>query len=386
MLWSSRGDEGLVVRVETPREQVCCPCCGSRDVRLQGAKTRRVQAQPLGDTPVWLSVRARRMECRSCGRHPMERFDFVAPRARHTRELLAQGVRDCRVMTIKEAAARAGLSWHTLHGGLERELEAEVAGQDLSGLRLLAVDELHVCHGVYMTVVLDLETHEVVHVARDRNAEALSGFFAEAARQGARIEAVAMDMSAAYRSAVSSLCPEATVVLDRFHLVQRANQALDSLRRSLWRQEGGKAGDEALRRDLGAVRHVLLRSEGDTTPGPLGEALRGVLGRFPALARGFEALRSFRTAVCLTDLSAAEAAFDACLELVRGVGARCFDALGRTLARCREGVLAFCKYQITTGPLEGKNNRFRSLLRRGYGYRNLDFVRLLFFSTNRGYT
>ena len=72
----------------------------------------------------------------------------------------------------------------------------------------------------YLTIVLDLESGAVVFVGDGKGAAALLPFWKRLRPSGAKIEAVAMDMSAGYRGAVATNLPKAKIVFDRFHVVK----------------------------------------------------------------------------------------------------------------------------------------------------------------------
>ena len=85
-----------------------------------------------------------------------------------------------------------------------------------------------------MTVVLDLDSGAVVFVGDSKGADALKPFWKRLRPSGAKIEAVAMDMSAAYRGAVSAHLKGAVIVFDHFHVIKLFNEKLSDLRRSLY--------------------------------------------------------------------------------------------------------------------------------------------------------
>ena len=96
---------------------------------------------------------------------------------------------------------------------------------------------------------MDLESGAVVFVGDGKGADALKPFWKRLRPSGAKIEAVAMDMSAAYRGAVSTHLPKAKIVFDRFHVIKLFNEKLSDLRRALYREatdvhaQGGAQGD-----------------------------------------------------------------------------------------------------------------------------------------------
>jgi transposase len=85
---------------------------------------------------------------------------------------------------------------------------------------------------LFLTVIVDIKTHKVIWVADSRRKEALDEFF-RLIGPGAceKIKVVATDQHDGYSASVSEYCPNAVVVLDRFHLVQNFNEALNEDRK-----------------------------------------------------------------------------------------------------------------------------------------------------------
>ena len=108
----------------------------------------------------------------------------------------------------------------------------------------------------YLTIVLDLESGAVVFVGNGKGADALKPFWKRLRPSGARIQAVAMDMSGAYRSAVATHLPKAKIVFDRFRVIKLFNEKLSDLRRELYRE----ATDVQQKKVLKGARWLLLKN------------------------------------------------------------------------------------------------------------------------------
>jgi len=61
-------------------------------------------------------------------------------------------------------------------------------------------------------------------------------------------------------------------------------------------------------------------------------------------------------------------------------GIRMLQRFARTLQNHRAGILAWYDYPISTGPLEGTNNKIKTMKRQAYGYRDHDFFKLKIFA------
>jgi transposase len=83
---------------------------------------------------------------------------------------------------------------------------------------------------------MDLDSGAVVFVGDGKGAGALKPFWKRRRPSGAKIAAVAMDMSGGYQAAVRANLPRAVIVFDRFHVVKRFNDTLSELRRALYRE------------------------------------------------------------------------------------------------------------------------------------------------------
>ena len=159
---------------------------------------------------------------------------FADPRRSYTKAFERYVLELSRRMTIRDVAAHLGVGWDLVKDIQKRDLSRRFAKPKLKHLRRIAIDEIAVAKGHrYMTVVLDLDSGAVVFVGDGKGADALKPFWKRLRPSGAKIEAVAMDMSAAYRGAVSTHLKEAVIVFDHFHVIKLFNDKLSDLRRSL---------------------------------------------------------------------------------------------------------------------------------------------------------
>jgi len=109
---------------------------------------------------------------------------------------------------------------------------------NLDNIRILLIDEKSIGkHHHYITLVMNGDTGEVLHIAEGKKKESLSKFFDKlSAQQIATIKAVGIDRSGIYQAVVKERCPQAAIVYDKFHLVANYNAVIDTIRRSEWRE------------------------------------------------------------------------------------------------------------------------------------------------------
>jgi transposase len=351
-----------------------CAACGSRHVIGRGQVERRFRAVPIGRRPVSIALPVQRVGCLACGAVRQVEVGFADPRRSYTRAFARYALELSQHMTIKAVAAHLGISWDVIKDIQKRDLQRRFARPRLADLKQLAIDELHLGKKQgYATVVLDLESGAIVFVGEGKGAAALEPFWQRLHRSGAVIEAVAMDMSPAYLLAVQTHLPWAVVVFDHFHVIKLCNAKLSQLRRDLYR-EAAAAGDQGV---LQGTRWLLLKNPEDLDPARDELArLEKALELNKPLATAYYLKEELRQLWAQADKAAATAFLDSWVARAQASGIGVFQSLARTLRRHEEGLLAYYDYPLSTGPLEGTNNKVRALQRQAYGYRDLEFFKL----------
>ncbi len=89
-----------------------------------------------------------------------------------------------------------------------------------------------------MIIFIDLQTGRIVHAVEGRSEDDIQSFLKQIARKAKHIQAVAMNMSKSYSSAVAKNLPGVDIVFDRYHIMALMNKAIEKLRReqqvSMW--------------------------------------------------------------------------------------------------------------------------------------------------------
>jgi len=144
----------------------------------------------------------------------------------------------CQLMTQKAAARLLRIPKSTLSDLLHRTINRIRDGHNIRGLKVIGIDEIsYGRRHKYATIVYDLERSCVVWVGQGKGRETIDQFFDEALSdyQKKKIELASCDMSQAYIGAIEAHCPNAKLVLDRFHIAKALNEAVDDVRKEQWR-------------------------------------------------------------------------------------------------------------------------------------------------------
>ncbi len=228
---------GIIFKIRQQRNELRCPCCGSRDVTCRGQVERPFKSLPIGLKPVSILLAIQRVWCVACDVVRQVRIGFADQRRSYTRSFERYALELLRHMTIQDVAQHLGVSWDVIKDIEKRNLKKRFSRPKLRKLKRIAIDEISIGRGhQYLTIVLDLITGAVVFVGDGKGSDALAPFWTKLKRSRAKIKAVAIDMSPAYISAVTENLKEATIVFDHFHVIKLFNEKLSDLRRTLYHQ------------------------------------------------------------------------------------------------------------------------------------------------------
>lgn len=364
----------VVFRIEQDIVTCRCSVCGSAHVAPRGQVDRPFRSLPIGGKPVTVRLAIPRVACEDCGAIRQTPIAFADPRRTYTKAFQRYALELSQSMTILDVARHLGISWDVIKDIQKRHLEQRFSKPKLKHLRQIAIDEISVAKGHrYLTIVLDLESGAVVHVGDGKGGDALKPFWRRLRGSGAKIEAVAIDMSPAYIDAVTRHLPRAAVVFDRFHVMKLYNDKLSDLRRELHQEASEKMHKNVLK----GTRWLLLKR-----PEHLDEArherarLEEALRLNQPLATAYY-MKEDLAEVWEQDDEAEATAF--LLDWVRRAessGIRMLKNFAKTIRAHAFQILAYYDYPISTGPLEGTNNKIKTMKRQAYGFRDQEFFKL----------
>jgi transposase len=350
-----------------------CSACGSADVVSRGHHERRFRALPIGSRPTFLVLPIPRVECRACGVVRQVGITFADPRRSYTKRFERYVLELSRRMTIRDVAALLGVGWDLVKDIQKRDLSRRYAKPRLKHLRRIAIDEIAVAKGHrYLPIVLDLESGAVVFVGDGKGADALKPFWKRLRPSGAKIEAVAMDMSAAYRGAVSAHLKGAVIVFDHFHVIKLFNDKLSDLRRSLYHRAEADG-----KKVLKGARWLLLKDpENLDTDKDEKARLEEALALNKPLATAYYLKEDLRRFWEQPGKRFATAFLNDWLRRAEASGVKVLQQMAKTVAAHRSGLLAYYDAMITSGPMEGTNNKIKTMKRMAYGFRDPEFFKL----------
>lgn len=368
---------GSILHIQTRKDKICCPRCGKKDFSYSGTVTRDIKSMPMGNRPITLRKTIHRIYCRHCGCTVQERIPFVKEKCQYTKRL-GRYIQDlCLYMTIKAVADNLGMSWNTVKEINKERLKRKYSRPDLHGLRLIGIDEFAVKKGhVYMTIVVDLETGRVVYVGDGKGKDALDGFWKRLSRSRCRIEAVSTDLSGAFISAVREHLPDATLIFDHFHVVKLANDALDRVRIDTYKSLDSKEKASAIK----GLRWVLLGNRQQLGSEGADQRLKKALSVNAELSTSYYLKEDLRRVWNQADKDSAKTILHNWIMEAKGSGVKHMKKLADTIELHADGILAYYDFRISSGKVEGVNNKIKTVKRQAYGFRDDEYFKLRILS------
>lgn len=358
------------LRMEAPESCYRCPKCGSRDVTCRGTFDRTVHAPPIGLDRTQLFIKAPRLECKHCEQVLNAVLPNVVPLCQYTKSFARLSIDLRKMMTIRDVARYLGVSDTMIRGIDKKYLQRNFSKPRLRDLKIIAIDEIYVGRKQkFLTIVINWETGAIVFAGEGKGEKALKPFWKRLRGSRAKINAVATDMSSAYYAAVRKNLPKAKHVFDRFHIVKLMNEKLTELRRALYHEAEGM-GKAVLK----GIRWLLLkhRDHLDDSKNERTRLMNGLALNQPLLTAYY--LKADLSQLWQQpDKAAAERFLKSWCNRARESGIKVLMTMAKTLQTHRTGILNWYDFPISSGPLEGINNKIGALQRMAYGYRDPEY-------------
>ena len=382
---------GRRVVISTVVAEAACPACGVFSARVH-QRTRQRLADVGFDGHVEVEWVKKRWACveELCARRSFtEHTAQVPPRARLTTRLkdaIVMAVAG-EVRAVDRVADQFGVSWPTVQRLVD---QAAAALEQLRRarprlVRHLGIDE-HRFRSVrwfkdpagswrriepWMTTFVDLATGEVIDVVDGRDAASVANWLAAQPRWWRRrVQVVAIDHSAPFRSAVRRWLPKARVAVDHFHLVKLGNDMLTGVRRRVSWDRHDRRGRKT---DFAWAHRLLLLRGYNTLSEPGKVKLNQVLSTddpTDEIGAAWGIKEALRLTLMATDLDTArqrKARFD---QYVIWATLPEADRLKKTIDSWWTDIETFIETRVTNARTEAANVTIKNIKRTGRGYRS----------------
>jgi len=382
--------DGAVLACRVVEPDQWCRRCGCEGVP-RDTVIRQLAHEPWGWRPTTLEVTVRRYRCTGCGQVWRQDTSHMAePRAKLSRRGLRWALEAlvCQHLTVARIAEGLAVAWNTANDAVLAEGKRVLISDPdrFDGVTVIGVDEhvwRHTRRGdKYVTVIVDLTPirkrsgpARLLDMVEGRSKQAFREWLSDRPQDWRdRVEVVAMDGFTGFKTAAAEVLPDAAAVMDPFHVVRLAGDALDQCRRRVQQDLHGHRGrkDDALyrsRRTLHTGADLLTDKQQVRLTALFAveehvevEATWGIYQRMIGAYREPDRKQGRELMTKLIE-SVSHAVPAALTELRR---------LGRTLTSRAGDVLAyFDRPGTSNGPTEAINGRLEHLRGSALGFRNL---------------
>ncbi len=352
-----------------------CPGCGSFLFIRNGSPPHIVKDQPMLNRRTRLCFRWQRYLCQNCGHNWQEPLPGINTRSGMTYRLITYIEGEAmKMQSFARVAKAAGVSEQTVRNvftALGRRLEE--TRQKAAPARI-GIDECYI-DGVARFVITDLDRRRTFEILPKKDKLTIARYLIQFPDPGS-VQVVVIDMCRPYRDLVRQFLPSAKIVIDKFHVLRLANDALMAVRRRV-RDRLSPArraqcmSNSSLRKGKGKRSRFLLLKR----PWHLSEKEKQTLAewkeQYPEIKAAYELKEELYNLWELRDRAEAERRYTDWARCVREHPANlqpAFHELLRAVDNWREEVFNYFNHRFTNAQTEARNNVMKSMQRQGRGY------------------
>ncbi len=358
-------DHDYHISAEVRNPPISCPHCRSAGIVGFGRREQMVKDLPMHGRRVGLYINTRRYKCMRCSQSQGKTVTFYEPlpeideKRLMTRRLADWMGRQAIKRTFASIAEEVGCTEYTVRAvfsdyvnELERTIRFEVP-------HWMGIDEIHLIKP--RCVIANIADNTIVEMLHNRNKETVVRYLSHLDGKE-RIQYVAMDMWLPYRDACQAVIPGAKIIVDKFHVVRMANEAMERVRKALRERLTLKQ-----KRGLMHDRWVLLKRERDLDDKER-LLLSGWVKNYEELGHTYRLKEEFLRIYDHRDRDAAHWAFEQWAKSVPPHLEEAFKPIKTAVRNWMPEIFAYFDHPITNAYTESLNNLIRVMNRLGRGY------------------
>ena len=389
----------MVVQGKLTYQPSGCKVCGIKneshqDIIKHGTKQVTITLTHINFQPVLLKLRKQRFLCKHC------RSTFTAETPLVNQHcFISNPIKSTIAMELKETQSMTLIAKHLFVSPSTVIRVLRQVGKSLETKQAylpehLSIDEfksVKQVSGAMSFLFIDSSTHRVVDIVENRQLPFLTEYFMRySSEERNKVKTVTMDMYSPYTQLVKNCFPNATIVIDRFHIVQHMNRALNNVRIQVMNElrytrptdyrKLKKQWKLVLKNDfdLDYTRYFTHRLyEGVVTEKMMADYL---VQLSPQLQLVYDLFNHLKWALKHRDFTRFKSQLEESKKVVLPRKAR---TVLQTFEQFIESIRNAFVYTLSNGPIEGINNKTKNIKRSGYGYRNFYNLRARLLITYR---
>ncbi len=348
------------VYAEVSNAPSTCTACGADRLTGHGRNEQVIRDLPTHGKRLAIYVDTRRWRCQSCGKTFMETLPAVNAKREMTDRLVRWIGQQSLKRTFAGIADETGLDEKTIRNIFRDYINELEARFRFETPKWMGIDEIHIINKP-RCVVSNIQNNTIVDMLHNRNKDTVSKYLTRMPNRD-KVQYVAMDMWLPYRDAVQAVLPDATIVIDKFHVVRMANDAMERARKGL-----RAALTLKQRRGLMHDRFVMLKRKRDLSDEERLN-LDGWTKNYPALGEAYRLKEDFFEVYEAKSPEDAARRFEAWRDGIPAEIRPYYADLIRAFQNWHHFILNYFEHPVTNAYTESLNSLIRVMNRLGRGY------------------
>jgi transposase len=357
----------ICLELQGRREGIVCHHCGEYTDEVNQTRFVLVRDLPISGRGVYLQVQRRQFYCHKCGKYTTEPLDYIVFKRHHTKRYEEYIYQRVAVTTVKQVCREEELKADEIQAIFDA-VSREKTQKNWLEVKRIGLDEMSTRKGKrkYKAMVSDLEKKRLIEVVDGRSQEeVITALMEEPKEIREKVSEVCIDMWGGFPKVIETVFPQAIIVYDRFHVMQRVNKRLNEIRRKLGIKTRGS-------------RHLLLSNREDLTEAET-EELSLLFKDSPSLGIAQEIREELRQ---IYEHSRTPSGAGRKLKKWLHTAQVFYGQVCDTIRKYFEGICHYFINRTTNGAMEGLNNRSRVILRQTYGLNNFEHLRARLLAAN----
>ena len=353
------------IHIELPVREQTCPHCKAKTTKIKDYRTQIIKDIPIRFKTTLLSYRKRRYQCKECGKTFYEKAHFLPKRARKTTRVTEFIVDRLKTkQSMKDIARDADVSINTVSRLLP---PLAVSAKHLP--EVLCIDEFkgNTGHYKYQVSLMDGKTRKPIDIIECRYKTHLLDYFNKfSIQERKKVKYVVTDLWKTYKDLANTYFPNAKVVADKFHFVRYITEAVDTVRK----QVQGKL-PQTERKYFKHSRKLLLSRYDKLKEEKQKEALNYILINYSEDLRiVYREKEEMLKIVQIENKKQAKERLNAWIKRNLESDILALKGCAQTYFNWITEIRNALEVPYSNGPMEGYNNKIKTLKRIAFGFRN----------------
>lgn len=363
-----RTEKNINIYLESNSKLHICPSCHCYTKKIHDYRIQKIQHIKVGQAKSYLYLKKRRYICKHCGKKFYESYDFLQKYFRKSNEVFNSICKDLKQLkNFKTIAEDNNVCIPTVIRYMNYSILLN--NKHLARLpKRIGIDEFkgNCNHNKYQFHIFDLDTHKTIDILESRTYDFLENYFSKfTLQERLNVEIVSMDLYSPFKRVIKDKLQHATIIADTFHFTRIAMQPLDELRLNLWRNTKSKE-----KKYFKNIKHALMKDISKLKEKE-SDKLLYAFELSPILKYAYMLKQQFLDIKKLSSFEDKEKAFRKWIEDAECSTIKEFSSAVKTLRQWHEYISNSFKFNLSNGPVEGKNNLIKTLKRISFGFKNL---------------